>query len=314
MDAAMPGSEIARPSDRTYRKRADGEWEALDRDGHPTRMYYQSTAFSLGGGSWRWQVHIPAFIEPAEVEAMRVRVRQVIDDCVRQQSPHHGEARDGAWMRLGLMPLPEVGDTVAGRSAFGLPVGSVIRQNNHLYYIHEQERRPQELRIHGITREARAFALEGTAQVVTLEPMPEVRFYSADDLLNKVWQEYWPLKQLHSWCSFVENCLQAAGLSDPGPQPQELPAVAAAIEIPPLEVGSVFQSSDVATKNAYKEALRTLPLGSLLLGVRTGRLLLRTDASETGWVRTDTLSPAMRSGQPASEMDVRILSIPGVTE
>lgn len=193
-------------------------WQREDRE----TQSYRADDFLFS--NYEWVTYLPPLSQAVleAIDQVKTEVRTAIDACVRQQG-YWGWVRDGAFMLLGVNPIPAVDTDIEFGAAFGLPVGSVVRAHNRLWeVVNNDDMYPQLLRGSRMNpRIGDRDEAQARARVLILGTHTEPSYTGRNDFLHKLWEKERQLRGRNSWCNAVESCLIQYGLTDPGDVPDE---------------------------------------------------------------------------------------------
>lgn len=300
----LPVGSVVRDMGESYRsgtdhtKQPNGQWTA--RGGRD----YTSTIRDMCGsrGAIRYWAPPPTVaLGPDLQAALEVKMREVrdaIDSCVREQA-YWGWVARGAFMLLGIDPVPHVDDVIPIGSAFGLPIGSIVRNRGALWQVESNET-PMPERIAGtvrpLNRDDSRDEWMGDAQILFLGTHTPPSYTGPNNFLHTVWDKQRELRARHSWCRAVEVCLNNHELPDPGNAPDVAPE-------PPQPLAAPTVGEEVSLESD-QERMELLPTGTLFELTTGNRRVVK---SGTRYLLVDSLMSVNR-GAP-----MRVVNIPTTT-
>lgn len=153
---------------------------------------------------------------PTEIQNLLDRTREVIDRLANDQG-YNSVAR-GAYLRLGIDPLPEEDHTLRLGAARGLPANTIVRRDGALYvndgdwrYTLIATRAPGD-----VGRQPHELDSEYDDEMVQIVLRPFVdppRYDTPRDYLEALWSVKDQLCVRYSWCNAVQRVLDNSGLS-----------------------------------------------------------------------------------------------------
>lgn len=158
------------------------------------------------------------------IEEMKARASACLDRVVRNEGWR--PINVGAGWLMGMRSLPAEGDTIPMGSAFGLPVGTVLKYAPHhrtsavLMEVTEDTTAGQTASVSFIHGTNPYCDTETDVSIVILGAHTVAEYAGPRDFLHKLWQKERELRGELNWCGAVETALERDGLEDPGAGPE----------------------------------------------------------------------------------------------